>query len=179
MRLFRLHSRFTDDDMKQLMIDCVDHCYFFLSILFTTENSNKIIDILAQEDRLPDWKEPEISDALVERAKKALALLEQSGVTGLQWYAAVLYVLRSDFLESGQRWKNNFEKRVAVSPFFRAEFDGRSWHSVAVLLTRGISAKTWSASRAPPNLATISKSRWRFHHEQTQRVDGRKFLHQQ
>jgi hypothetical protein len=83
-KLEDFHNRFSDDDMKELMIDCVDHCYLFLSILFTTENSNKIIDILAQEDRVPDWKEPEISDEVVESAKKALALLEQAGVVGRQ-----------------------------------------------------------------------------------------------
>lgn len=71
-------GRISQDEMKALIIDSVDHCYLFLSIMFTAENSNKILGLLVQEDRLPTWDEPEISDVLVESAKKLLAALEQA-----------------------------------------------------------------------------------------------------
>lgn len=55
-------SRFSDDEMKTLMIDVVNHTYFVMAVLFMT--TDKIIDdlftSLSDRDPEPRWNEPTI-----------------------------------------------------------------------------------------------------------------------
>jgi hypothetical protein len=55
---------------------------FPLSVLFASNASNEIIEILKQGDDLPpewrDWNDPEISDELTRNAKKALDLMTKA-----------------------------------------------------------------------------------------------------
>jgi hypothetical protein len=51
-------GRISQDEMKRLMIDVVNRSYLFLSVLFTTQRSNEIIEILKHGKYLPpDWKD--------------------------------------------------------------------------------------------------------------------------
>ena len=75
-KLEDFHDRFNDEEMKTLMIDVVNHSYTFLSILFCTDNSNTLIELLNEKDEVPEWNDPEISDELIENAKQVLKLLE-------------------------------------------------------------------------------------------------------
>lgn len=53
-------SRLSDVEMRELMINVVDHCYTFLSDLFNTPNGDRTIERLKQRDELPQWDEPEL-----------------------------------------------------------------------------------------------------------------------
>ena len=78
--LENLHNRISDHEMKALMIDVVNRSYLFISIMFNSQASNEIIDLLKHEDHLPsDWKhwdDPELPDELLKNAKRALDLLK-------------------------------------------------------------------------------------------------------
>ena len=65
-----------NDEVKTLMIDVVNHSYAFLSILFCTDNGNKLIELLNEKDEIPEWNDPEISGELIENAKRVLKLIE-------------------------------------------------------------------------------------------------------
>lgn len=52
-------SRLNNDEMKSLMIDVVNHCDQFLSMLFITSAGEKIIEELKQRDAVPNWNDPE------------------------------------------------------------------------------------------------------------------------
>jgi hypothetical protein len=58
-RLEDLHSRISDQEMKVLMIDVVDHCYDFLMEL-CSPHGDAIIDDLKRRDAVPEWDDPEI-----------------------------------------------------------------------------------------------------------------------
>jgi hypothetical protein len=75
-KLEDFYDRFNDEEMKTLRIDVVNHSYAFLSILFCTGNSNKLIELLNEKDEVPEWNDPEISDELIETARRVLKLLE-------------------------------------------------------------------------------------------------------
>jgi hypothetical protein len=81
-KLEEFHDRISDDEMKALMIDVVNHSYLFLSVLFSSQAANEIIEILKQGDNLPpdwkDWNDPEISDELTRNAKRVLDLIAKS-----------------------------------------------------------------------------------------------------
>ena len=49
-KLEDFHDRISDAEMKALMIDVVNHSHLFLSVLFSSTASNKIIEILKQGD---------------------------------------------------------------------------------------------------------------------------------
>ena len=51
-------SRLSDKEMKELMIDVVDRCYDFLSVMFLTRRGDEIIEALKQSDPLPQWHDP-------------------------------------------------------------------------------------------------------------------------
>jgi hypothetical protein len=74
-KLESFHDRFSQDEMKELMIDVVNHSYLFLSILFATDKSDEIIRTLNREDQLPQWNEPEIPDGWKDAAKNFDQLL--------------------------------------------------------------------------------------------------------
>src|SRR5262249_20400945 len=52
-------GKFSNEDMKALMIDVVDHCYDFIMELCSPHGAD-IIDDLKRRDELPEWKEPEL-----------------------------------------------------------------------------------------------------------------------
>ena len=58
-KLEDLHSRISDQEMKLLMIDVVDHCYDFLMEL-CSPHGDAIIDDLKQRDPVPEWNDPEV-----------------------------------------------------------------------------------------------------------------------
>ena len=75
-KLEELHDRISDEEMKALMIDCVNHCYAFVSILFSTQGANDLIDMLKQNDQVPQWNDPEMPAELIEAAKHLPGILE-------------------------------------------------------------------------------------------------------
>jgi hypothetical protein len=52
-------ERLNDDEMKALMIDVVNHCDQFLTILFTMPAGDTMIEDLKQRDAVPEWNDPE------------------------------------------------------------------------------------------------------------------------
>jgi hypothetical protein len=55
---WRKASRLSDEEMKALMIDVVDHMYAWLRALFDDEAGASLIQILAQQDLVPSWHDP-------------------------------------------------------------------------------------------------------------------------
>jgi ligand-binding SRPBCC domain-containing protein len=51
-------GRFSDDEMKLLMIDVVDHCYEFLSELLDQRSAAVLVKRLKLRDPLPRWNNP-------------------------------------------------------------------------------------------------------------------------
>jgi hypothetical protein len=51
-------DRISDEEMKALMVDVVDHCYDFLMDLCSPPGAD-IIDDLQHRDKVPEWKDPE------------------------------------------------------------------------------------------------------------------------
>lgn len=51
-------GRFSDDEMKLLMIDVVDRCYDFLSELLEQKSAAALIARLKLRDPLPRWNDP-------------------------------------------------------------------------------------------------------------------------
>jgi hypothetical protein len=56
-------SRLDDDDMKKLMIDVVDHCYSYISVLFATSQGEELIELLKEHDAVPQWNDPQLPHA--------------------------------------------------------------------------------------------------------------------
>jgi hypothetical protein len=52
-------SRLNNDEMKQLMIDVVNHCDKFLYDLFGTARGEAIIETIKERDPVPKWCDPE------------------------------------------------------------------------------------------------------------------------
>jgi hypothetical protein len=71
-KLEQFHNRFTDDDMKELMIDCADHCYALVCMLFATESGDQLIEMLKEHDEVAHWDDPEMPAALIEGANTFL-----------------------------------------------------------------------------------------------------------
>jgi len=53
-------SRLNDSEMKELMIDVVNHTYDFVTKFFGPEGE-RIIENLKNGDPVPDWNEPKLS----------------------------------------------------------------------------------------------------------------------
>jgi hypothetical protein len=51
-------GRLSDEEMKALMIDVVNHCYDFLTVL-CRPFGDTIVEHLKQHDVLPHWNDPE------------------------------------------------------------------------------------------------------------------------
>jgi len=51
-------SRFSDEEMKKLMIDVVNHCYSFLHLLYNDSKGDEIIELLREKDVKPEWQDP-------------------------------------------------------------------------------------------------------------------------
>jgi hypothetical protein len=54
-------ARLSDEEMKPLMIDVVNHCYDFLTVLFG-RFGDTIVGHLKQHDVLPQWNDPKRSE---------------------------------------------------------------------------------------------------------------------
>src|SRR5215475_286797 len=52
-------GRFSDDEMKLIMIDVVDRCYEFLYELLDQRSAAAIIERLKLHDPLPRWNDPQ------------------------------------------------------------------------------------------------------------------------
>jgi hypothetical protein len=52
-------SRLSDDEMRTLMIDCVNKTHQFLRTLFDEEAGSEVILRLAARDMVPRWNDPE------------------------------------------------------------------------------------------------------------------------
>lgn len=52
-------SRFDDGEMKALMIEVVNKCYIFLSMLVDAKVGGTIIEVLRQRDLVDEWYDPE------------------------------------------------------------------------------------------------------------------------
>ncbi len=50
-------SRLNDAEMKELMIDVVNNCYDFITVLFCLWGAN-VVNRLKKEDPLSEWNEP-------------------------------------------------------------------------------------------------------------------------
>lgn len=51
-------SRLSDEEMKKLMIDVVNHCYDFLILLFDDSRGDDIIEVLRKTDLKKEWQDP-------------------------------------------------------------------------------------------------------------------------
>jgi hypothetical protein len=83
-KLEELHNRISDEEMRALMIDCTDHCYALLSILFGTQGGDSLIDMLKENDQVPQWDEPEMPLKLARASKRLpriLAFLQRETVS--------------------------------------------------------------------------------------------------
>lgn len=71
-------SRFDNNEMKALMIDVGNHCYRFLTMLFSMPVGDELIEELGRRDLVPDWNDPEWENdrepqRIRESLRKALA----------------------------------------------------------------------------------------------------------
>lgn len=55
-------SRLSDSEMKKLMIEVVDHCYNFLTLM-TKDGFREILQALSKYDVQPDWHDPPYRDS--------------------------------------------------------------------------------------------------------------------
>lgn len=53
-------GRFSDDEMRALMVDVVNHCYQFLIELLDPRTGQQLIEQLKLRDDLHRWNEPEL-----------------------------------------------------------------------------------------------------------------------
>src|SRR5262249_39391938 len=53
-------GRFSDDEMRALMVDVVNHCYQFLIELLDPRTGQQLIERLKLRDDLHRWNEPEL-----------------------------------------------------------------------------------------------------------------------
>jgi hypothetical protein len=74
-KLEELHDRISDEDMRALMVDCADHCYAFLTIIFSTRGGGELIAMLEENDQVPQWDEPDMPAQLIEAAKHLPGIL--------------------------------------------------------------------------------------------------------
>jgi hypothetical protein len=56
-------SRFSDEEIKEVMREVVDRTYTYLTLLFGSDG-DAIIEKLKQEDEIPNWDEPKLLDNL-------------------------------------------------------------------------------------------------------------------
>jgi hypothetical protein len=75
-KLEGLHDRISDEEMRALMIDCANHCYALVCMVFATEGGNDLIDTLKEHDQVPQWNEPEMPATLIQAAKMQPRLVE-------------------------------------------------------------------------------------------------------
>ena len=51
-------SRFNDAEMRELMVEVVDQCYAFVTLLSDGEEAHRLLDFLRHQDVAPEWNEP-------------------------------------------------------------------------------------------------------------------------
>jgi hypothetical protein len=84
-KLETFHDRFSDDEMKALMMDSVNLTYYFLTVLLfsTANNTNKIIDLLKDGDNLKtqhwnDWDDPVFRDDIHQSSLHLFNVLQEA-----------------------------------------------------------------------------------------------------
>jgi hypothetical protein len=84
-KLETFHDRFSDDEMKALMIDSVNLTYYFLTVLLfsTAANTNTIIDLLKDGDNLKtqrwnDWDDPVFRDDIHQSSLHLFNVLQEA-----------------------------------------------------------------------------------------------------
>lgn len=55
-------SRLSDDEMKRLMIEVVDHCFVFLRQLVSGRDTLQLLSLLSDHDPVPSWYDPPASE---------------------------------------------------------------------------------------------------------------------
>jgi hypothetical protein len=68
-KLEELHDRISDEEMKALMMDCANHSYALVCMLFATQGGNDLIEMLNEHDPVPHWIEPQMPASLIRAAK--------------------------------------------------------------------------------------------------------------
>jgi hypothetical protein len=71
-------DRISDEEMKALMVDVVDHCCDFLMDLCSPHGAD-IIDDLQHRDKVPEWKDPEPMIFKQFRRTRAVSLSRPTG----------------------------------------------------------------------------------------------------
>lgn len=75
-KLENFHDRISNSEMKEIMISMTNNSLLFLSVLFSTEKSNELIDLLEEKDQIPEWNNPEIPDQLLKGARELQDLID-------------------------------------------------------------------------------------------------------
>ncbi len=75
-KLESLHDRINDNEMKELMIDAVNNCYLFLSILSNPKASAALVELMKYSDPQPQWNDPRLPYKLVRSAEQLRDVLE-------------------------------------------------------------------------------------------------------
>lgn len=57
--LENFHHRLTDDEMKTIMKDSVNHTYLALYMLFASSHGAELIELFKEADRVPEWDDPD------------------------------------------------------------------------------------------------------------------------
>jgi hypothetical protein len=83
-KLETFHDRFSDDEMKALMIDSVNLTYYFLTVLLfsTADNTNNIVDLLKDRENLKtrewnDWDDPVFRDDIHQSSLHLFNVLQE------------------------------------------------------------------------------------------------------
>jgi hypothetical protein len=64
-------SRFSDDEMRVLMIEVVDRCYGFLEAVLSSPEAGTLVAELKKHDPCPQWKEPSMQRLFARHLRKA------------------------------------------------------------------------------------------------------------
>jgi hypothetical protein len=83
-KLETFHDRFSDHEMKAVMMDSVNLTYYFLTVLLfsTADNTNNIIDLLKDRDNLKtrewnDWDDPVFRDDIHQSSLHLFNVLQE------------------------------------------------------------------------------------------------------
>jgi hypothetical protein len=83
-KLETFHDRFSDDEMKALMIDSVNLTYYFLTVLLfsAADNTNEITDLLKDRDNLTtkewsNWNDPVFRDDIHQSSLHLFNVLQE------------------------------------------------------------------------------------------------------
>jgi hypothetical protein len=120
-KLEELHDRISDEEMKALMIDCANHCYALVCMLFATQGGNDLIDMLKEHDQVPHWDDPGDARHIGTSSKAVPALRGTSGARRGSVKSPPLSICRrSEFSRARQK---DCQEGKAVAPCLCHKFD--------------------------------------------------------